>query len=78
MAALASSLPRRANALVWLWLSIALVAVDQWTKHIVLAHLQEGVPIPVVPGFLNWLIALTTMITPDPMNAATAYRLMKN
>jgi len=32
----------------------------------------------VVPGFLNWVMALFTMITPDPVNAAAAYRLMKN
>jgi short-subunit dehydrogenase len=32
----------------------------------------------VVPGFLNWLAAVLTMITPDPINAAAAYRLMKN
>ena len=32
----------------------------------------------VVPGFLNWVSALFTMITPDPVNAAAAYRLMKN
>ena len=32
----------------------------------------------VVPGFLNWLTALFTFVTPDPVNAAAAYRLMKN
>ncbi|MGQ0585818.1 MAG: SDR family NAD(P)-dependent oxidoreductase [Gammaproteobacteria bacterium] len=32
----------------------------------------------VVPGFLNWLTSLFTMITPDPVNAAAAWRLMKN
>ena len=32
----------------------------------------------VVPGFLNWLAALMTMITPDRVNAAAAYRMMKN
>ncbi len=32
----------------------------------------------VVPGFLNWLTALFTMVTPDRVNAAAAYRLMKN
>lgn len=32
----------------------------------------------VVPGFLNWLIAVSTFLTPDPVNAAAAYRLMKN
>jgi signal peptidase II len=60
MAALASRLPRRANALVWLWLSIALVVLDQWTKYLVLAHLHEGVPIPVIGGFLNWNLAYNT------------------
>ncbi|HSX60396.1 MAG TPA: signal peptidase II [Tahibacter sp.] len=60
MAALASSLPRGANALVWLWLSTALVALDQWTKHVVLTHLQEGVPIPAIAGILNWNLAYNT------------------
>lgn len=60
MGTLASSLPVRANALVWLWLSAMLVAADQWTKHVVLAHLQEGLPIPVIPGFLNWSLAFNT------------------
>lgn len=32
----------------------------------------------VVPGFLNGLAALFTFVTPDPVNAAAAYRLMKN
>lgn len=32
----------------------------------------------VVPGFLNWLVSVFTFITPDPVNAATAARLMKN
>ena len=32
----------------------------------------------VVPGFLNWLSALFTTVTPDPINAAVAYRAMKN
>jgi uncharacterized protein len=32
----------------------------------------------VVPGFLNWLIASFTFVTPDPINAAMAYQVMKN
>jgi short-subunit dehydrogenase len=32
----------------------------------------------VVPGFMNWLTAVFTMITPDPVNAAVAYQAMKN
>ena len=32
----------------------------------------------VVPGFMNWLTALLTNLTPDPVNAALTYRVMKN
>jgi uncharacterized protein len=32
----------------------------------------------VVPGFMNWLTALFTNLTPDPVNAAVTYRAMKN
>ncbi len=60
MAALATRVSRRANALAWLVLSATLIVLDQWTKHVVLGHLQEGVPIPVVPGFLNWMLAFNT------------------
>lgn len=60
MAALASALPWRASALVWLWLSAVLVVIDQWTKHVVLTHLQEGAPIPAIPGFLNWSLAFNS------------------
>ncbi|MDC8011626.1 signal peptidase II [Tahibacter soli] len=48
------------NALVWLVLSAAIIALDQWTKHIALAHLVEGMPQPVIPGFLNWTLAFNT------------------
>jgi uncharacterized protein len=32
----------------------------------------------VVPGFLNWLTSMFTFITPDRVNAALAYQVMKN
>lgn len=32
----------------------------------------------VVPGFMNWLTALFTNLTPDPVNAALTYQVMKN
>ncbi|WP_257386709.1 signal peptidase II [Tahibacter caeni] len=54
------SAPRRTGALNWLLLSALLIALDQWTKHLVLAHLQEGVPVAVIPGFLNWMLAFNT------------------
>jgi uncharacterized protein len=32
----------------------------------------------VVPGFMNWLTAVFTQVTPDPVNCAVAYQAMKN
>ncbi|HVH32555.1 MAG TPA: signal peptidase II [Tahibacter sp.] len=57
---MATSSSRQTSALNWLLLSGLLIVLDQWTKHVVLAHLQEGVPIPVIPGFLNWMLAFNT------------------
>ncbi|OGT79107.1 MAG: signal peptidase II [Gammaproteobacteria bacterium RIFCSPLOWO2_02_FULL_61_13] len=34
----------------WLWLSLFLVGVDQWTKSLATAHLDYGVPQALVPG----------------------------
>jgi signal peptidase II len=50
----------RASALSWLALSLLLIVLDQWTKHIVLGALHEGVPVAVIPGFLNWFLAYNT------------------
>ncbi|MBN8740333.1 MAG: signal peptidase II [Lysobacterales bacterium 69-70] len=60
MAASVTSASRPAGALSWLLLSALLIALDQWTKHLVLDHLQEGVPVAVIPGFLNWMLAFNT------------------
>lgn len=57
MAAPASSASSERNALAWLLLSALLVGFDQWTKHLALTQLQEGVPISVIPGLLNWTLA---------------------
>ncbi|HVJ62191.1 MAG TPA: signal peptidase II [Tahibacter sp.] len=50
----------RPNALIWLVLSAVIIALDQWTKQIALAHLVEGMPQPVIPGVLNWTLAFNT------------------
>ena len=34
----------------WLWLSLIVVAVDQWTKSLASVHLSYGIPQAVVPG----------------------------
>lgn len=48
------------NALSWLSLSLIVIALDQWTKHIVLAELQPYVPNEVIPGVLNWTLAFNS------------------
>ncbi len=46
------------NALPWLWLSAAVIALDQLSKWWALASLQPpGLPHAVIPGFLNWTLA---------------------
>jgi len=50
----------RHPALSWLWLSAAVIALDQLTKFIVIDALQPYVPHPVIPGFLNWTLAFNT------------------
>jgi len=47
----------RPNALVWLLLSLLVIALDQVTKQVALAELQPYVPHPVIPGLLNWTLA---------------------
>ena len=48
------------NALPWLWLSAALVGLDQWTKHLAVAHLEYRERVPVVPGFWDWNLTHNT------------------
>jgi signal peptidase II len=47
----------RPNALVWLLLSLLVIALDQATKQAALTLLQPYVPHAVIPGFLNWTLA---------------------
>jgi signal peptidase II len=48
------------NALLWLWLSVFVIGLDQATKAIVLHTLTPYVPHPVIPGFFNWTLAFNT------------------
>lgn len=50
----------RPHALPWLWLSLLVVALDQWTKHLVLGALEHLQRVEVIPGFLNWTLAFNT------------------
>ncbi|MCE5232208.1 MAG: signal peptidase II [Mizugakiibacter sp.] len=50
----------RPNALPWLWLSAAVIALDQLTKWLALAALQPYMPHAVIPGLLNWTLAFNT------------------
>lgn len=44
----------RPNALIWLVLSVAILALDQLSKMWVLSSLPEYTAIPVIEGFWNW------------------------
>lgn len=48
------------NALPWLGLSAAVIALDQATKVLVLDRLEPSVPHAVIPGVLNWTLAFNT------------------
>jgi signal peptidase II len=39
----------RSGASNWLWLSMAVIVIDQWTKHLVTVHLAEFERIPLLP-----------------------------
>jgi signal peptidase II len=52
--------PVARNALPWLWLSAALVGLDQWTKFLAVEHLQFRERVPVVPGFWDWNLTHNT------------------
>ena len=49
------------NALVWLWLSVVVIAFDQLCKWWAVHALQPaGLPHPVIPGLLNWTLAFNS------------------
>jgi signal peptidase II len=49
------------NALAWLWLAVAMIALDQLTKWWALTSLQPAeTPHPVIPGVLNWTLTFNT------------------
>jgi signal peptidase II len=41
-------------------LSLVVIAADQLTKYMMLRVLEPYVPLPVIPGFLNWTLAFNT------------------
>ena len=45
------------TALPWLLLSALVIALDQLSKWWALRALEPGLPLPAIPGFLNWTLA---------------------
>lgn len=45
------------NALPWLLLSVVVIALDQWSKWLVVAHLDPHRPVAVVAGCWNWALS---------------------
>lgn len=43
----------RAGAANWLWVSLAVIVLDQWTKYLIVTSLQRNDVIPVIPGVLD-------------------------
>jgi signal peptidase II len=52
--------PKSSSALIWLIVSIILIGLDQWTKHIAIANLQMGESVPFIAGFWDWTLAHNT------------------
>ena len=52
--------PSRPNALSWLALSLAMIALDQFSKWLAVATLQFQQPVAFVPGFWNWTLTHNT------------------
>ena len=50
----------RPNAVSWLLLSAAVIALDQVSKWWALANLQPYQPVVVIDKFLNWMLAFNT------------------
>ena len=39
------------TGLSWLWLSVVVIIIDQWTKTKIVEHLEFGETVPVIPFF---------------------------
>jgi signal peptidase II len=48
------------GGLIWLSMSVLVIALDQLTKYVVVGALEPLVPHAVIPGFLNWTLAFNT------------------
>lgn len=48
------------NALIWLILSSLMIGLDQWSKYVAVKHLIYQQPVPVFPGFWNWMLTHNT------------------
>lgn len=48
------------NALAWIAVSIALIAIDQWTKFLAVGALAFGESRAFIAGFWNWTLAQNT------------------
>ena len=44
------------HALIWLLLSMGVIALDLWTKQLALDHLRYAEPVAVIEGWLNWTL----------------------
>ncbi len=65
---------RKPNALPWLWLSAAIIALDQLSKWGAVHTLPAGLPHPVIPGFLNWTLVFNRGAAFSFLNGADGWQ----
>jgi signal peptidase II len=47
---------RSPSGLSWLWLSLLIIGLDQWSKWLAIGALNYGQSVPVIEGFWNWTL----------------------
>ncbi len=50
----------RIGKLVWLWLTVLVIVLDQASKHYVEANLKLYQAVDVIPGYFAWMLAYNT------------------
>ena len=64
----------RPHAAIWLLLSVVVIALDLWTKHIALAHLVYHQPVPFIDGFWDWTLTYNYGAAFSFLNDATGWQ----
>jgi signal peptidase II len=50
----------RFGKLAWLWVSVLVIVLDQWSKQVVLGALAYAERVTVIPGYFDWVHVYNT------------------